>query len=130
MKPTEKPQTSEQDDVLNAFFTAAREAEPGPSPDLLARILSDGEAEQAALSEQALQEERLQRVEPRWTSLLWASIGGWTGAGGLVTAAAAGLWIGISPPVLLEGVTATFALQSPTVFDATDLLSADFAADL
>lgn len=34
----------------------------------------------------------------------WAALGGWAGAGGLVSAAAVGVWIGFAPPSLLDPV--------------------------
>ena len=45
-------------------------------------------------------------------------IGGWKGAGGLLTAGIVGLWIGISPPTSLEYTTGDlWDVISPDVTD-------------
>ena len=70
---------------------------PAPSEDLMARVLEDAEAYRpvpGALVQVA-------QSQPFWASLL-GQIGGWAGAGGLVTAGIIGLWVGVSPPSMLE----------------------------
>ena len=124
MSTPKKPLTPEQDEMLNAVFAAARDVDPGASPELLARVLTDAEAVQAAHGTPAAV------VDVPWTAQLWANLGGWVGAGGLVTAAVAGLLIGLSPPVLLQGLASPFAAASPALFDATELFAADALTDL
>lgn len=86
---------------LEDFFAAARAETPQPGGDFLARM-----------EVLALQEQPLARVEPASPARevrtgaaggvlrqLREALGGWAGVAGLATACAAGLWIGISPPV-------------------------------
>lgn len=81
---------------LDDFFAVARDDAPLPSGDLLARI------EAQALSEQPVAVARV--AEPAWWRQILQALGGWRGATGLVTACAVGLWIGISPPALVDGL--------------------------
>lgn len=86
--------TNKDDDQgLNAYFEAGRDAAPQPSQALLARIMADAEA-------QAVQVPALSR--PALFSSLWAAIGGWPAAAGLVTATLVGLWIGVYQPAGLD----------------------------
>jgi anti-sigma-K factor RskA len=81
---------------LDDFLAAARSEAPLPSGDLLARI------EAQALAEQPVAGPR-SRPEPVWRQVL-AVLGGWPGAAGLAAACAAGLWLGISPPAVVDGL--------------------------
>lgn len=84
---------------LEAFFKAERDTVFEPSPDLLARVLSDAEAIQAAPA---------MAPEPArggFFKEIFSGIGGWPSLAGLATATVAGLWIGISPPAALEDLT-------------------------
>jgi hypothetical protein len=85
---------------LEAAFERARAAPPRMPDTLSARILADAAA--------------LQPAVPIWRRMLRA-IGGPAGLGGVTAAAAAGLWLGIAPPVetvdplVLIGATPTAA---------------------
>jgi hypothetical protein len=82
-----------EDMELETFFAAARADQPAPAEALLARI-----ADQA----RALQPRERPRVAPvppvprgGFRSVL-DSLGGWPVLGGLMTAACAGLWLGLA----------------------------------
>lgn len=86
---------------LETLFTAARRTGPDPSADLLARVMQD------ALAVQAEAGHPKGSAAPRGRlAQLRDAIGGWPAMGGLVTATAAGIWIGISPPDPIETLTA------------------------
>jgi hypothetical protein len=87
-------------DGLGAFFDAARAHSPAPSPDLLARVLSDAEAEQVWITRRA----QAATEAPRAGLLdqLYRLLGGWPAMAGLTTAIVAGVWIGTALP---EGVS-------------------------
>ncbi|MFO7922013.1 hypothetical protein DZD18_06330 [Rhodobacteraceae bacterium W635] len=76
-------------DEIEDILAAARDANR-PSDDLVARVLADAAAVQAASSAPAGR-------PARWR-LAWPALGGWLGAGGLAAAAAAGLFIGVAAP--------------------------------
>ncbi len=79
---------------LDSFFAAAREAEPMPSGDFMARIEADA---LAALPDPTA----ISQARPSlWKQLLQA-IGGAPGAAGLAAACATGIWIGVAPPETL-----------------------------
>lgn len=104
--------TRERDD-LEHFFAAARGAER-PSDDLVARVLADADAVQAAPASTAA----ANPSQPRgWLP----SIGGWFGAGGLVAATAAGLFIGIAAPEQVDSVLGG-QLSSLGLVQSDDLL--------
>ena len=119
--------TERDDDRLEAFFTAARATTPEPSQDLLARVLAD--AAEVSLGGGA----RLLPPPARASRLRQAfeAMGGWTAAGGLVAASAAGLWIGLAPP---DGVaTMTAALfgveEGYDLFDEIDSFMTEVTLD-
>ncbi|SDN42878.1 hypothetical protein SAMN05216196_101509 [Lutimaribacter pacificus] len=89
--------TDRNDTRLETLFEAARGAAPKPSADLLARVLADAEAVQAA----AAPVPRKSAPRLRWRQFVDA-IGGWPAMAGLVSAGVAGLWLGISPPAALD----------------------------
>ncbi|WP_299938267.1 hypothetical protein [uncultured Pelagimonas sp.] len=79
---------------LDSFFAAARDEEPMPSGDFMARIEADA---LSALPEPT----RVSTSRPGlWQQLLQA-IGGVPGAAGLAAACATGVWIGVAPPETL-----------------------------
>lgn len=81
------------DEYLEGFFRAARDAGTVPSGALMARILADAEAEMPRAPEPM----PVTRPAGRGTGALsWigAAVGGWRGVGGLATATVAGLWLG------------------------------------
>ncbi|MEL6169241.1 MAG: dihydroorotate dehydrogenase [Pseudomonadota bacterium] len=97
--------------ALGALFAAARDVAPQPSDALVARILADAAAETAPAPAP-------RRSGPReWLSDWLEAIGGWPSAAGLVTATAAGVWLGLSSPELVS----PFGL-SATEFDLVDLV--------
>lgn len=90
-------------DPLDALFEVAREDAQTPvSQDLEARVLMQAVQVQAAMGR--AQQGLLQRV--------WAEIGGWATASGLVTATAAGLWLGVATPDMLDSVWSSVGLST------------------
>lgn len=102
---------------LEELFATARAEQPVPGPDLMARILADAAAATAA---RQLVSEPAVRSSGKLAGF-WAALGGWSGAGGLAVATAAGVWIGVAPPASLESLTSA-------VFGSTETLSL-FASD-
>jgi len=88
----------EHDDGLAVFFTAARAAAPEPSGQFLTRLIAQGEAVQAERLSAALAPPRPAGRVARGGlfAALAAALGGWGAMGGMVTAAATGLWIGFA----------------------------------
>lgn len=86
---------------LGAFFDAARTHPPAPSADLLARVLSDAEAEQVWITRRA----QAAAEAPRTGLLeqLYRLLGGWPAMAGLTTAVVAGVWIGTAIPAGVSG---------------------------
>lgn len=95
---------------LQVLFDAAREARPSPSDDLMARIVADAADEQPdpAMSRAA---------QPSVFRQILDALGGWPALGGLVTAAATGVYIGFAQPDLLGG--------DALVFEETEIGSVD-----
>lgn len=98
---------------LEALLDAARAQEPTLPDGLRARMLADAEALRP--NTQTRPETRPEtgpetgpRTQPRpraaapglWTQL-GGLLGGWPGLGGLATACAAGLWLGLAPPAMM-----------------------------
>ncbi len=84
------------DELLEGFFRAARDARPAPPEALMARIHADAEAAMPRSSEP--RSKPLARPggarDGGVLSWLGAAFGGWRGIGGLATATVAGLWLG------------------------------------
>lgn len=128
------------DRALDALFATARQEPPVPSADLLARVLADAEAVQAARqsTRQAAQVPRSPRPAPMaarlggaWRGLLDA-VGGWGGVGGLVAAGAAGLWIGFSGTGMLGAASAglwTGSAAATSDFGAGEVFSLTMALE-
>ncbi|WP_176556120.1 dihydroorotate dehydrogenase [Rubellimicrobium rubrum] len=79
---------------LEARFAEARDLEPRPSADLMARLAAD------ALREMPRPITNATRLAPgrmRWRDWITA-LGGWPAVGGLATATAVGVWIGATAP--------------------------------
>lgn len=87
---------------LDLFFSAARDAAPEPSSDLMARIMADAVAAQPVMPASS------QPVKIGFFAVLLATIGGWPAMAGMVTAAATGIWIGVNPPTGFESLSATY----------------------
>ncbi len=82
-----------EDDMLDDLFAAARtDSRATPSPDLLARVLTEAEGLQAGFqtAPEALPERR------GVLSSLLAALGGWPSLGGVAMAGMAGVWIGVA----------------------------------
>lgn len=86
---------------LNKMFDLAKRTAPEPSPDFMARILSDAEAMQPATLGVLTETAAKRGIFRDMLSALGEAIGGWPAFAGLATAAVTGVWIGISPPQLL-----------------------------
>ncbi|THH35727.1 hypothetical protein E4Z66_11605 [Aliishimia ponticola] len=97
---------------LDALFDLAREEVPAPDPAFLARIQRD------AVTALRTPEQPRRAKAPGLFQMLRASVGGWLGMSGLVTATVAGLWIGVAPPSVLP---------DPAVF--VSLAAGEAAAD-
>jgi hypothetical protein len=106
------------DSGIEIFFEAARAAPEPASPALMARILADAEAVQAA-SRKTPAPRRAGLVE-----YLYRLLGGWPAMAGLATAAVAGLWLGASLPT---GLLAANELDY--VLDMAPGLAFDLAAE-
>ncbi|MEL7212761.1 MAG: hypothetical protein AAGK92_08880 [Pseudomonadota bacterium] len=86
--------TTDKNDPLSGFFEAARADAPQPSDALQMRILADADCTLAKPASE---------VKPRhWVRDLLQGLGGWPAVAGLATATVAGVWIGISPPALVD----------------------------
>jgi hypothetical protein len=97
-----------QTDDLDLAFAAARSEAMRPVPEaLLARTLGDAEAELAW---------RKARTPARGgLRALLAGLGGWPGIGGLTTAAAVGLWIGVAMPSAVQNLGLPLASEDEDV---------------
>ncbi|MFD3189386.1 hypothetical protein ACFMPD_03815 [Sedimentitalea sp. HM32M-2] len=86
---------------LDGFFDAARRETAHLPEGLAARVLADAARVQDATPAAARQEIRMQsRRSGRWRQLM-QMLGGWPAMGGLVTACAIGIWLGVAPPQAL-----------------------------
>ena len=94
------------DDMLDDLFAAARnDSRATPSPDLLARVLSEAEGLQVA--------EPVPSAPPLRPSLwaaLVAAVGGWPALSGVAMAGVAGVWFGV-PMLALVIAVAMFLTQ-------------------
>jgi len=100
-----------EDSILETHFAAARCANTVLPAGLAARMLADADrvqAESLRVGEGAL------AGAGRWRQLL-ALLGGWPAMGGLATACAAGVWIGVSPPDFLPDPVGLMAEQNSSV---------------
>lgn len=105
----------EKDDGLGEIFAAMR-AESAPVPDRLERrVLADAMRVQAGFANAGT------AGSGRWHDL-YAILGGWRGLGGLVTACAAGVWIGLSPPSFLPDPV---SLVAPAASESLGLFGED-----
>ena len=102
---------TDKDLMLDAMFEAAKSHEPGPSADLLGRILADA-AEQAPSPADAVP---AAQPAPGILDQLGQMFGGWRGAAALTASAMLGLWIGYADPTGLQSDT-----LGMDVFDTTE----------
>lgn len=91
---------TDEDTELEQFFAAARAETPALPKALEARILEDA----------AMQMPRSRTA--RGFGMLWELLGGAIGAGGLVTATAVGVWLGLAPPAALPDLAGQFVSGS------------------
>ncbi|WP_339672153.1 hypothetical protein [uncultured Roseovarius sp.] len=108
---------------LGAFFDAARAHPPAPSPDLLARVLGDAEAEQVWITRRAQPAAEAPRAG--LLEQLYRLLGGWPAMAGLTTAIVAGVWIGTALPEGVSGGTEAAYLVDITP-EAVFELAGDF----
>lgn len=89
--------------MLDALFEAARRDAQAPvSQDLEARVMMQAGQVQAGFS----------RAPTGFWRRIWAELGGWPTASGLVTATAAGLWLGLSAPEAVDGIWTDVGLST------------------
>jgi hypothetical protein len=89
--------------MLDALFKdARRDAQAPVSRDLEARVVMQAAQVQAAIT----------RAPRRVWQRCWAELGGWPTATGLVTATAAGLWLGGAEPQTLDTVWTGIGLST------------------
>ena len=101
-----------EDSILEAHFAAARRVDADLPAGLAARMLADAGRVQASWNE--IGQEGVAGATGRWRQLL-ALLGGWPAMGGLATACAAGVWLGIAPPDFLPDPVGLVAEQSSSV---------------
>lgn len=102
--------TTDRDEMdLEELFAEARRLRPVPSPDLLARILSQAEAvsgERRGVEPAApVATPPLRR--PGWLASLADALGGWPALGGLAACAVIGVGLGMAQPAGLSDLTAS-----------------------
>lgn len=88
--------TDKHNDRLDLLFAQAQRDPGQVPPGLTQRILADAEQVQAGLAGPV----KMARRPGPWRQFL-SALGGWPTIGGLVTACAAGVWIGLAPPSFL-----------------------------
>mgnify|MGYP001288840400 CR=1 FL=1 len=99
------------DDSEFDLLLARARGDESPPPGFLARVAAAGEAMQPA-PEGAAPVAQPSRPAPGLWAELARAIGGWRGAGGLLTATLAGAWIGIADPGgLLMSAAATGTVE-------------------
>ncbi|MEM6589092.1 MAG: dihydroorotate dehydrogenase [Pseudomonadota bacterium] len=109
---------SDRPDPLETDFAALKAQASPPGDDLMARVMADAAAEQAAFMAPPVAARPPARV--RFMEL----IGGWPSMAGLATAGIAGVWIGMAQPALL--VSGSEALFSGDVGSALNELDTGF----
>jgi hypothetical protein len=99
---------------LDVFFSAARDGAPLPDGDFMARLTAEAIAEMpvAGARESAPVGGTFSGpVMGTWGQIRQA-LGGWTGLGGLVTACAVGLWVGVAQPSTVTAGLSTAGLST------------------
>lgn len=108
--------TRNSDTQLQSFFDAAQNAAPQPSDALMARILADAQMHLPA-AEQTVQ---IAQRQTGFFAGIVGLLGGWSAVAGLATATVAGVWIGFSAPVELDGYASVLLPSSN--YGAADLM--------
>ena len=106
-----------QDDILDGMFAAAASQQPVPSAGLISRIVADADSEQP----------KPQFLRPAKATGGWfATLADWFGGGmslaGMATAAATGLYLGVTQPASVLALTEL--VTGSTTIDSLDLLPA------
>ena len=92
----------DDDAMLDDLFAVARTETVPPSDDLMMRIMAD------AAAHNVVARTPVPARPISWFTSIKEMIGGWAAVGGLATATATGLWMGISPPTAVEDFTASY----------------------
>lgn len=116
------------DDMLDDLFAAARsDSRATPSPDLLARVLSEAESLQVAEPAPVPQQCR-----SLWTAVV-AAVGGWPALSGVAMAGVTGVWIGVAAGTTLMEDTLGLDIYGETaqsyLSDLDDIYAFDFTAE-
>ncbi len=115
--------------MLDDLFAAARtDSRATPSPDLLARVLSEAEGLQVVAPTPDAPPER----RGLWVAVV-AAVGGWPALGGVAMAGVAGVWIGVASGTALMQDTLGLDLYGETaqsyLSDLDDTYAFDFTAE-
>lgn len=109
--------TDEQ--MLDSLLTAAQSQVVEPSPAFMARVLADADVVQAGFNAPT--------TAPEATGFslkaVFATLGGWPAMGGLVTATAVGVWLGVTPLTDMSDTVASYLYGD----SALGGLNADYA---
>ena len=92
---TKTDRAGTEEGLLAPWFDAARDAEPLPDGDWMARMEALALAEQP--SARPVPETRAAARRGGWRDIL-GGLGGWPAMAGLAAACAAGVWIGVAAP--------------------------------
>ncbi len=114
-----RDETTLSDKQLEALFAAARAQTPPASPELLARIMADADAELVPPVPA-----RIARRPGLWAGI-FAGIGGWPALAGMTTATMAGIWIGFAAPDTLDALAGGVLVPDSSVstsYELEDLL--------
>ena len=117
MKMTNQMPNDRNDAMLDDLFDLARGTNTEPSDALMARIINDADAQIPTPQNAPVQ--AMDQVSGSLLVTVLDLIGGWKSLGGLATATATGLWIGISPPTAFEDYTADYFTSASTTSSAT-----------
>lgn len=115
--------------MLDTFFAAGRAAAPEPSDALMARIMADAAAVQAAAATPAPAETTRGRDRFGLLGAFMAALGGWPAMAGLASAAVAGIWIGAAQPdvAMYVGLSETeSSLYGDSGYDLSDIGQSSF----
>ena len=109
MAKTDKDMLDDQ--MLDAFFDAARSEVTEPSTGLVSAILADAAAHQPGAAGRGVSDGRDTRQQPNVWSRITSAIGGWPALAGMATATLAGVWIGFAAPTQLETLSGGLVLS-------------------
>ena len=105
-------------DDLERLFAKGRRGSAQMSAGLTQRILADADRVQAGFAPVSAPQAV---ARPGLWSQALSALGGWPALGGLVTAGAAGIWIGLAPPSFLPDLDEFITLDSQDI----DLIDMD-----